>query len=65
MKSAIRSNWVTFQLLRIAADIRSPSGVSGGMRPLAGSMISEVCFKGRPHSNQWPEPIVPSASSRS
>src|SRR5690554_1456075 len=42
LKSLIRSNWVTFQLLRMRPESRSPSAVSGGMRPLAGSILAFV-----------------------
>ena len=58
LKSDTWSNGMSDQLLVIVADRRSPSAVSGGTRPFAGSTISDVSRFGSPISAQWPMPIL-------
>ena len=65
LKSATLSNGMSDQLLVIVAERRSPSAVSGGRRPSAGSTISEVSLFGWPISAQWPLPILLVAISSS
>ena len=58
LKSETLSNGMFDQLLVIAAERRSPSEVSAGRRPFAGSTISDVRRFGWPISAQWPMPIL-------
>ena len=58
LKSETLSNGMSDQLLVIVADRRSPSAVSGGTRPFAGSTINDVSRFGSPISAQWPMPIL-------